>query len=106
MDTKDPIIIYTWKDTKLNQTDPKVIVKDMDSRQLNPDKYNPNENAKQIARLFSMSLPGNTLDLIYEHIAKSLAHVLDYNLDYIDNQHVENLIRIAINELSEGDKIT
>ncbi len=105
MDTKRPIILYAWKDTKLNQTDPKIQLKSMDLRE-NDNEYNPTENARQLARLFSMSLPGNTLDLFYAVIADEILPMLESNekVEMLKSPYdLSNRIRIAINQLSEGD---
>ena len=101
--TKKPIILYTWKDTKLNQINPKVRLVSMVEDTWQPD-YDPKENARQLARLLAMSLPGNTLDLFYDAMAKEIMYMIDPNLDYIDSpQSVSNRLRIAINNLVEGD---
>ena len=94
------IKIFVWKSNKLNQPNPKVQLKAMEN---NITGYDPLENARQLSRLFSMSLPGNTLDVFYSQIAKDLMHLMDFNLSYMDRQHVENNIRISINQLAEGE---
>ncbi len=96
MNTDKPIVIHTWKSNKLNQDDPKVYFKPVTD-----SSYNPDDNAKNLARLFSMSLPGNTVDIFYDSIAEGLLHLIDPNLDFADKQHISNVIRIVVNELSE-----
>lgn len=96
--TDKPIVIRTWKDNKLNKPDPKVYFKAMANNSL---EYDPMENAKQLAKLFTTSLPGNTIDIFYEAIAECMLHLIDQELDFADKQHIENNVRIAINQLAE-----
>jgi len=95
-----PILIYTWKSNKLNQPDPKVLLKDMNS---DKDNYNPEENVKNLAKLFCQSLPGNTLDIFYDSIATELMRLIDPNIEYADQQHISNIVRIIVNHLAEGE---
>ena len=97
------ISIYTWKANKLNQINPKVVIKNMDDINRKEGDYNPENNSVNLARLFSDSLPGNTLDYFYQVIADEI-RVMLYSEDKIEilksSYDLENRIRIAINQLA------
>lgn len=104
--TKRPIILYTWKDTKLNQINPKIRLVSMVEDTWQPE-YNPKENAKQLARLLALSLPGNTLDLFYDAMASEIKLMLNSqdNIDILKSDYaITNRMRIGINNLIEGDE--
>ena len=100
------ISIYTWKASKLNQVHPKVVIKNMDDINREETDYNPVDNSVNLARLFTDSLPGNTLDYFYQVIANEIRPML-YSQDNIEilksRYDIENRIRIAINQLAYKD---
>ena len=100
--TDKPIVIYTWKSTKLKQNHPKIIIKSM-SDNTHDLNYDPNENAKQLARLFALSLPGNTLDVFYAHLVSNIKAMIESdNADMLLAPYdLTNRIRVGINELLE-----
>ena len=103
MNTNKPITLYTWKANKLKQIDPKVIIKKMENNILG---YDPEDNAKQLARLFCLSLPGNTLDVFYKAIADEILIMLNSpdNIEILKSPYdLSNRVRIAINLLAERD---
>ena len=96
------IELYTLKASKLNQIDPKVVIKPM----IHDNDYDPQVNSANLARLFTDSLPGNTLDYFYQIIADEIRLMLDSE-DKIEilksGYDLENRIRIAINRLAYKD---
>ena len=101
--TKSPIKLYTWKSSKLNDDNPRVIIKNMDDINRGELEYDPENNVKQLARLFSISLPGNTVDLFYDEIAEALMPFVDDNVSFWDKEFISNHIRIAINLMLEKE---
>jgi len=92
------INLYTWKANKLNQPDPKIVLKAMTSNNLG---YDPLINAKHLAKMFTYSLPGNTIDIFYNSIADQLLDVINTSPELIDKEYLSNWVRIAINNLAE-----
>ena len=96
------ISIYTWKANKLNQIDPKVVIKPM----IHDNDYDPRVNSVNLARLLTDSLPSNTLEYFYQAIADEIRVMLD-SQDKIEilksGYDLENRIRIAINRLAYKD---
>ena len=100
------ISIYTWKAGKLNQDNPKVVIKNMDDINRKEGDYNPENNSVNLARLFSDSLPGNTLDYFYQVIADEIRLMLvsEDKIQILQSSYdLENRIRIAINQLAYKD---
>ena len=100
------ISIYTWKASKLNQINPKVVIKNMDDINRKEGDYNPEDNSVNLARLFTDSLPGNTLDYFYQVIADEIRVMLDSEdkIEILKSSYdLENRIRIAINQLAYKD---
>ena len=100
------ISIYTWKASKLNQINPKVVIKNMDDINRKEGDYNPENNSVNLARLFSDSLPGNTLDYFYQVIADEIRLMLvsEDKIQILQSSYdLENRIRIAINQLAYKD---
>ena len=96
------IELYTWKANKLNQIDPKVVIKPM----IHDNDYDPGVNSVNLARLFTDSLPGNTLDYFYQVIADEIRLMLDSEdkIEILKSSYdLENRIRIAINQLAYKD---
>ena len=105
-DTQKAITIVTWKDKKLGDNNPVVHVVDIRAAR-DTNHYDPQENAVQLARLFALSLPGNTLDIFYHAIANDIRTMLD-TPEHIEilkcDYDIENRIRTAINYLVKGIK--
>ena len=100
------ISIYTWKASKLNQINPKVVIKNMDDINRKEGDYNPEDNSVNLARLFTDSLPGNTLDYFYQVIADEIRLMLDSEdkIEILKSSYdLENRIRIAISQLAYKD---
>lgn len=96
-----PINLYVWCDRKLNQNSPVVRLKSMSDHS---NTYEPDNNAIQLAKLLSYSLPSNTLDLFYEAIAKEVRRSVTNNPELINERnHLENIISITINTLAETE---
>jgi hypothetical protein len=93
-------IIYTWKDTNLRPVLKAMVNQD------NPEyKYNPELNAINLAKLFTMSLPGNTLDVFYERIANDIREIIKINPSLLlEKYDIENRIRTSIWELATQEK--
>ena len=101
------IKIRTWKKTSKLDKDTNNL---MDLRQvtlipmlLNDPDYIPQDNARQLARLFTESLPGNTIDIFYDHIADYLIDVINTSPELLDKEFISNHARIAINHLAYGE---
>jgi hypothetical protein len=99
LESKDykPIHLNIWKCT------PKVILHTM------PDEnYNANNNAVELARLLTMTIPGSTLDIVYEAIVNEIKPMLE-SQDKINilksNYDIENRIRIALNQIIQSNNI-
>lgn len=88
-------IIYTWKDRSINP-----VLKSMN--EINPNQiYDPMNNAVNLAKLFTMSLPGNTLDLFYKAIAEDIRQIVKINPELLlEPFDIENRIRTTIWELA------
>ena len=100
------ISIYTWKASKLNQDNPKVVIKNMADINRKEGDYNPEDNSVNLARLLTDSLPGNTLDYFYQVIADEIRPMLDSEdkIEILKSSYdLENRIRIAINQLAYKD---
>lgn len=92
------IDLYAWKGDTNHPTDPFIKVHDMNN--IEPDKYpyEPEINARELARLIMYSTPGNTVDIFLDAIAKEIK---DCNPDIsFPYEFIQNHIRIALNQLA------
>lgn len=89
-----PIRLNVWK------SNPKIFLQNM------PDNgYNAEINAVELAKIFAMAVPGSTLDIFYNAIAKEVLKMLDTpeHIEILKSPYdIENRIRIALNELIES----
>ena len=78
------------------------LVSHISDYKLNKEKYNPEMNARNLARLLMYSLPGNTLDLILDKIESDLIKILKSNPDILLMHYdIQNRIRTILNELAD-----
>jgi len=107
--SQDKINLFVWKSSKDRKYNPIVKLIDIEN---NRGDYNPEVNVKNVAKLFSDSLPGDTLDLFYTAIADEIRSILNVAIDskyfdldnVMDRYYLENTIRIAINNLGESNE--
>jgi hypothetical protein len=94
--TIEPIKVYFWQ--KINAYDPKISFIPMG--EFKP--YNPENNARQIARFIMNSLPGNTVDVLFKAIANEIMPMLESQekINILKSPYdIENRIRCALNNL-------
>ena len=98
------IKIRTWKKSSKLDKDTNNIMESVVLSPLvhNDPDYIPQDNARQLARLFLDSLPGNTLDIFYGMIADEIIEALEYNVE-LDSQQIDHRIRYAIDKLAYGE---
>ena len=99
------IKIRTWKKTSKLDKDTNEVMENVVLSPLvhNDPDYIPQDNTKQLARLFTESLPGNTIDIFYDHIADYLIDVINTSPELLDKEFISNHVRIAINHLAYGE---
>ena len=93
--------VYLWN-KPITDYDDHFIVKSMPS-----EKYNPDENIKNLANMLINSTPGNTLDGIIDSIASHIRELMKNPAicdgDFTNNPHwLESHIRIALIDLYQG----
>jgi hypothetical protein len=98
--TIEPINLYFWQ--KFNQFDPRVIFSNMQAKKA---EYEAKTNARQLSRFIMNCIPSNTNDIIFGAIADSIRVQFKNNPDLLlTPYHIENCIRIALNELERNEK--
>lgn len=101
---QDKINLFVWKSSNTRKYNPIVKLIDIES---NREDYLPESNVMDLAKLFSLSLPGDTIDLFYVAIADEIRSCIDVAIhnkyftmdDLMSRYYLENTIRIAINNL-------
>jgi len=99
--------LFAWNKSEVDKHDSlaiHTIIKEIRNNDgITDEQYNPDDNVKALCRLLAYSMPGNTLDVFYESLAKTIHETIETgNTELLLTRfHTENLLRIVVNELAD-----